>query len=214
MNKTCHPLTCLRLIPALLFCTFLLSSCADSPKEIRYDNRMRTYTSTSNDTVRTSTVGQDNKLTANYIIRPGHRPDFAPRAQQASVQHSPSTQQMAEKTQVEDLQMVLEVSDVLFDFDKWVIKAEVVPELDKWASYFRENPEVTADIYGHADSTGPSEYNQNLSVKRAQAVVNYLAGKGVDPKRFTARGFGESRPAAPNSTKEGRQKNRRVELNL
>jgi OOP family OmpA-OmpF porin len=54
----------------------------------------------------------------------------------------------------------------------------------------------------------------DLSQKRAQAVVNYLTAKGVTPDRLTAKGFGESQPAAPNSTSEGREKNRRVELKI
>ncbi len=129
-------------------------------------------------------------------------------------QNSRQPTKSAHGTQVTELQMVLDASDVLFDFDKWVIKRDAVPELDQWAIFFKENPPVSAAIYGYADSTGPTEYNLNLSEKRAQAVVNYLVGKGVPPNRLTAKGFGESHPVAPNTTSEGRQKNRRVELNL
>ncbi len=95
-----------------------------------------------------------------------------------------------------------------------MIRESVVPELDQWAAYFQNNPQVTAEIYGHADSVGPSTYNMNLSQKRAQAVVNYSTAKGVSSSRLTAKGFGESQPVAPNSTSDGRQKNRRVELKL
>ncbi len=199
MNKKCHTLPFYRLAPALLLFSFLVAGCAGSPTEVRYDDRMKAYTS-----------AQNENATAEYILRPGNRPDFQPIAKHTTAQTPPS----APKTQLADLQMVLEVSDVLFEFDKWVIRADGVPELNKWAAYFKENPQVTADIYGYADSTGPSTYNLNLSEKRAQAVVNYLVSKGVDPKRFTAKGFGETQPAAPNTTKEGRQKNRRVEMNL
>ena len=213
MNKMCHPPTLYRLGPALLLCSLLMAGCAGSPSEIRYDDTMKTYVSAKNENGKTYTARQHDGTTAHYILRPGNRPDFAPRDERTTTapQTYPST---VPETQLEDLQMVLEVSDILFEFDKWVIKAEVVPELDKWADYFQNNPQVTAEIYGHADSTGPSTYNQGLSVKRAQAVVNYLAKQGVDPKRFTAKGFGETQPAAPNTTGEGRQKNRRVELNL
>lgn len=216
MNKMCHTPTFYRLGTALLLFSFLIAGCAGSPSEVRYDDTMKTYVSAENENANTYTAGQHDKTTAHYIIRPGNRPDFAPkdpRTKPAPQTYSSNPSTVPE-TQLADLQMVLEVSDILFEFDKSVIKTDVVPELDKWANYFQNNPEVTAEIYGHADSTGPSTYNQDLSVKRAQAVVNYLADKGVNPKRFTAKGFGESQPAVPNTTGEGRQKNRRVELNL
>ena len=226
MNKMCHAPNLYRLAPALLLFSFLIAGCAGSPSEVRYDDRMRTTVSAEGENAKTSTAGQYDKATAHYIIRPGNRPDFAPRDKRIKTeselqkeremlsqsQNYPST--VPDETGREDLQMVLEVSDILFEFDKWVIKADVVPELDKWANYFQNNPDVTAEIYGHADSTGPSTYNQDLSVKRAQAVVNYLAEKGINPNRFKAMGFGESKPAVSNTTNEGRQKNRRVELNF
>ncbi len=200
MNKMSHTPALYRLGPVLLLCSILLVGCADSPTEYRYDDR-----------IATSTIGQHDKTTAHYILRPGNRPDIQPRLKPAT---TATDQAGLPVTQASDLQMVLEVSDILFDFDKWVIKQSVVPELDRWAGYFQSNPQVTAEIYGHADSTGPSAYNENLSYKRAQAVINYLVNKGVDAKRLTAKGFGESQPVAPNTTSEGRQKNRRVELNL
>ncbi len=213
MNKMCHTSTFYRLGSAFLFISFLLVGCASSPTETRYDNRIKTYGSASDEKATVYYIGDHDKATAHYILRDGNRPDF----QRKTVQ--PQTQQSDQGTptyeeQVADLQMVLDVSDILFDFDKWVIKQSVVPELDKWAEFFQKNPQVKAEIYGYADSTGPSAYNQKLSLKRAQAVVNYLVVKGVDPQRLTAKGFGENLPVAPNTTSEGRQKNRRVELNL
>lgn len=65
-------------------------------------------------------------------------------------------------------------------------------------------------ISGHTDSTGPEEYNQTLSLKRAESVAAYLKIKGVDPSRTTTKGFGEAAPITSNATAEGRQKNRRV----
>lgn len=200
MNKMNHTPAFYRLGPVLLFCSFLIVGCAGSPTEYRYDDR-----------VATSTIGQHDKTTAHYILRPGNRPDIQPRLQQAT---TATDQAGLPVTEAGDLQMVLEVSDILFDFDKAVIKQSVVPELDRWADYFQTNPQVTAEIYGHADSIGSSAYNENLSYKRAQAVINYLVGKGIAANRLSAEGLGESQPVAPNTTSEGRQKNRRVELNL
>lgn len=214
MNDMCHTPNFFRLGSALFLFSILIAGCAGTPNEVRYDNRVKTYVTPSNNTATTSTVTQGGPVTAHYVLRPGNRPDFQPKAQKTATTQQPQTNQMAPETQLADLQLVLEVSDILFDFDKWVLRLNVVPELDKWAAYLQSNPEVTAEIYGYADSTGPTEYNQNLSLKRAQAVVNYLSGKGINPKRLTARGFGESQPVAPNTTSEGRQKNRRVELNL
>ena len=67
---------------------------------------------------------------------------------------------------------------------------------------------------GHTDSTGSEEHNQGLSERRAQSVVNYLVGVGVDASRITALGYGENHPVADNDTTEGRSLNRRVDLLL
>lgn len=213
MNQMSHTTALNRLGPAVLLFSFFIGGCAGSPTEIRHDDSMKTYTAPSDQNKSVSTSGQHSKVTAHYILRPGDRPDFQPRVRQMHTAQQPATGNEA-SPQLADLQMVLEVSDILFEFDKWVIRESVVPELDQWADYFKNNPQVTAEIYGHADSVGPSAYNMNLSQKRAQAVVNYLTAKGVSSDRLTAKGFGESQPAAPNSTSEGRQKNRRVELKL
>jgi outer membrane protein OmpA-like peptidoglycan-associated protein len=212
----CFTPTLYRLGPALLILSFLLAGCGGTPSEIRYNDKMQTYVAPADEKATVSTVGANNGVTAHYILRPGNRPAFQPGMKQAqTMQQMPPAQpeQMAPaKIQKADLQLVLDVSDVLFDFDKAVIRQSAVPELDKWAEYLKENPQETTAIYGHADSTGPGAYNQSLSERRAQAVVNYLIQKGVEPKRLTAKGFGETQPAAPNTTSEGRQKNRRVEM--
>ena len=200
MNKMCPPLHLYRLGSAVVLCSFLIAGCAGSPTEVRYDNRMKT-----------TTANQYEKVSAHYILRPGDRPDFQAQAKRVTADCGQVTAQ-PEATQRADLQLVLDASDILFAFDKWVIRAEVVPELDQWADYFLQNPQVTAEIDGHADSIGSVGYNQTLSERRAEAVKNYLLKKGVDSKSFVTKGFGESQPKAPNTTAEGRQKNRRVEL--
>lgn len=155
------------------------------------------------------TVVKNDDATAHYTLRPGELPplQFQPVQHVTTPPASTST-----PAQVEDVRIVLELSDVLFDFDKWVIKKNYYSDLDNWADYLLNNPFVLAEIQGHTDSTGPTAYNQKLSIKRANAVVNYLRGKGVAAKRLTVKGFGESRPTISNSTREGRQKNRRVEM--
>lgn len=67
---------------------------------------------------------------------------------------------------------------------------------------------------GHTDSVGPEEYNQRLSVRRAESVKAHLVGQGIEANRIYTEGKGESQPVADNSTKEGRAKNRRVEIEV
>ena len=101
---------------------------------------------------------------------------------------------------------------VLFDFDSDTIKSIANPMLDEAASILKKNPDLKVEIDGHTDSTGPAAYNMTLSERRAKAVMKYFVDKGVEAQRLTTKGFGSTNPAASNDTKEGRAKNRRVEL--
>lgn len=76
------------------------------------------------------------------------------------------------------------------------------------------NPELNVIVAGHTDNVGDAGFNRELSQKRAESVKAYLINKDVDASRLTARGFGDSEPAASNDTAEGRAKNRRVELRI
>jgi outer membrane protein OmpA-like peptidoglycan-associated protein len=104
------------------------------------------------------------------------------------------------------------IENLLFDFDKSVIKEKYFGDLDEVARVLRENPDLVVEIQGHTCWVGTDQYNQGLSERRAKAVVKYLEDKGVDPARLQWQGYGESRPAFENRTREGRIKNRRVEL--
>ena len=105
-------------------------------------------------------------------------------------------------------------ADVLFDFDKAVLKNEGKSKLDDLATKVKAiNLEVVIAI-GHTDSVGADAYNQKLSVRRAESVKSYLVSKGVEPNRIYTEGKGEKQPVASNSTKDGRQKNRRVEIEV
>jgi OOP family OmpA-OmpF porin len=105
-------------------------------------------------------------------------------------------------------------ADVLFDFDKSVLKPEGMAKLDDLAGKVKAiNLEVVIAI-GHTDSIGSDAYNQKLSVRRAESVKAYLVSKGVEPNRIYTEGKGEKQPVASNKTKEGRQKNRRVEIEV
>jgi len=105
-------------------------------------------------------------------------------------------------------------ADVLFDFDKAVVKPAGKQKLDELASKVKDiNLEVVIAI-GHTDSIGSDAYNQKLSVRRAEAVKAYLVSKGIEPNRVYTEGKGKKQPVASNKTKEGRQKNRRVEIEV
>lgn len=87
--------------------------------------------------------------------------------------------------------------------------------LDQVATVIRQHPEFRKiRIEGHTDDRGADEVNKALSQQRAQAVADYLIGRGIEPDRLEAVGFGEERPMASNRTASGRRKNRRVEFNL
>jgi len=101
-----------------------------------------------------------------------------------------------------------------FDFDKANIKPEFTPVLDEGVDILKANPDVKIVIGGHTDSIGTPEYNQKLSERRAQSVLDYFAKKGIDKNRMKAVGYGETKPIADNKTKEGRALNRRVELQV
>jgi len=98
-----------------------------------------------------------------------------------------------------------------FDFDSAQLKGAMMSALDAVVNMLNSTPgEERLEIVGHTDSTGPADYNQGLSERRAQAAADYLAGKGVNAE--TVKGMGESSPIADNGTREGRAMNRRVEI--
>ncbi len=108
--------------------------------------------------------------------------------------------------------MIVNLPDILFEVDEANLKNEARVVLAKLAGILLIMPELNLRIEGHTDSTGSDEYNQRLSERRASAVRDFLAAQGVDMNRMVAVGYGEYRPVADNDTREGRQKNRRVEI--
>lgn len=105
-------------------------------------------------------------------------------------------------------------ADALFDFDKAVVKPEGKAKLDDLVGKVKGvNLEVIIAV-GHADAVGGDAYNQKLSVKRSEAVKAYLVSKGIEKNRVYTEGKGEKQPVADNKTKEGRSKNRRVEVEV
>lgn len=102
---------------------------------------------------------------------------------------------------------------IYFDFNKADVKPESEPTLTEISKLLKQNPTLNLYIVGHTDNIGSLNANMNLSQRRAEAVLQALITKhGIDKKRLAAHGVGPLCPAAPNTTEEGRAKNRRVEL--
>jgi len=103
---------------------------------------------------------------------------------------------------------------VNFDFDKADIRPDARPILDEAARILKEEPNVQVEVQGHTDSIGSAEYNLKLSLRRAEAVRDYLVSRGIAASRMTVQGFGKANPVASNETADGRAQNRRVELKV
>jgi len=106
----------------------------------------------------------------------------------------------------------IEVYGVNFDFNKAVLRQDSTPMLRQILALFTSTPAFSAEVSGHTDNIGAPAYNLKLSDARAAAVKTWLVQQGVAPARITSRGYGDTRPLAPNTTDENRFKNRRVEL--
>jgi OOP family OmpA-OmpF porin len=104
------------------------------------------------------------------------------------------------------------VKGLKFDTAKWHIEINYLSMLNELVSILEKNPLLKIEIQGHTDSRGSLALNQTLSENRAGSVMEFLVWKGIAKERLTAKGFGESKPAATNDTPEGREQNRRVEL--
>ena len=105
--------------------------------------------------------------------------------------------------------------NVVFEFNSSVISTNFDGEIGNSAAVIRDNPGLQAIVEGHSDSTGTPEYNKRLSERRAASVRDMLINEhGISPDQVKAVGFGLERPVADNATKEGRERNRRVELVL
>jgi len=108
--------------------------------------------------------------------------------------------------------LIVSMPDVLFDFGKYTLKPEARERLAKISGIVLAYPDLKLEIDGYTDSVGSDEYNQTLSDKRAEAVRDFLVSNGVSMNNVAARGMGKADPVADNSTAEGRQLNRRVEM--
>jgi len=149
----------------------------------------------------TAAAGCDGAIAAPKAAAPAAAP--APAAKPAAPAQPPAA---ATK--------VTYAADTFFDFDKSALKKEGKAKLDDLVGKVKGiNLEVIIAV-GHTDSVGTDAYNQKLSVRRAESVKAYLVSKGIEKNRVYTEGKGEKQPVADNKTKEGRAKNRRVEIEV
>jgi len=112
------------------------------------------------------------------------------------------------------------LNNIYFELDKSDIKPESAVELNKLVEVLNDNPEIKIEMSSHTDSIASNDYNLALSQRRAESTVKYLVNKGIAPERLVAKGYGESKPIARNSNRdgsdnpEGRQRNRRTEFKI
>jgi|TARA_B110000208_G_scaffold160994_1_gene196433 OOP family OmpA-OmpF porin len=148
----------------------------------------------------TAAVGCDGAIVAAVAPAPVAKPAPAPAPAAVAPVAAPAK--------------VTYAADAFFGFDKAVILPAGKVKLDDLIAKVKDiNLEVIVAV-GHTDATGPASYNQALSVKRAGAVKAYLVSKGIDANRIYSEGKGETSPVADNSTRSGRSKNRRVEIEV
>ncbi len=115
-------------------------------------------------------------------------------------------------TNTGDRLIVTMPQDLLFDTDSARLNRGLRSDLRKVASSLQQYPQSTVQVIGHTDNTGTAAYNQDLSVRRANAVADVLTNNGVPFNRINAFGRGEDQPIASNLTEEGKAQNRRVEI--
>ncbi|GAB5465456.1 MAG: hypothetical protein Kapaf2KO_08920 [Candidatus Kapaibacteriales bacterium] len=119
-----------------------------------------------------------------------------------------------EQEEIKRSRKTVKLNNIFFEYKKADLLKSSHSELNRVADLINNYPVDLMEISGHTDSIGGDDYNQKLSEARAKSVVDYLVSKGVDPTKLKAVGYGEERPVASNSTEEGRQQNRRVEMEL
>ena len=106
------------------------------------------------------------------------------------------------------------LNNIYFDFNSYELRPDSQAEIEKIVHFLDKNPQLKLEIQGHTDNVGQDSYNKQLSMNRAEAVYNGLISSGISSERITFKGFGSLQPIANNSSEEGRQKNRRIEVRI
>ncbi len=159
-------------------------------------------------------LGQKAQPAPAPVAEPAPVPEPAPApvVQPVPVAPALTTSQAQQLDQAQSGDTVVILEGVNFEFDSARLRSDAITILDEAVTVLNHRTDISVDVVGHTDSTGPEEYNQGLSERRAKSVYDYFVNKGISTDRLTTRGYGETRPAYSNATREGRAKNRRVEL--
>ncbi len=144
--------------------------------------------------------------------KPAPMPAPEPAAQPAAVVPALKTPQAAQLEQARHGDTVIILEGVNFEFDSARLRPDAIVILDEASGVLARRSDISVDVIGHTCSIGTEKYNQGLSERRAKSVYDYFIKKGIAADRLTTQGFGETKPAFSNATREGRAKNRRVEL--
>jgi outer membrane protein OmpA-like peptidoglycan-associated protein len=119
--------------------------------------------------------------------------------------------------------VAIKIENIYYDLDKWYVRPDAAKELDKLVKVMKDNPTLEIELSSHTDCRATVKYNQQLSSKRAEAAVAYIASQGIDPKRMIAAGYGKSRLVNKCAcdgtyvvpcTEEEHQENRRTEFKI
>ena len=109
---------------------------------------------------------------------------------------------------------IVSMDNILFDFNKAILRAESYKQLDKAAKILKAYPNMAIELSAHTDNVGGYNYNIKLSEERAYSAREYLLSKGIEGARIQPKGYGEVKPIATNNNEAGRQQNRRVEFRI
>jgi outer membrane protein OmpA-like peptidoglycan-associated protein/tetratricopeptide (TPR) repeat protein len=113
-----------------------------------------------------------------------------------------------------DTGYVIELKNVFFETAKYDLKQESKAELNKLINFLNSNKNIRGELSGHTDNVGDKKLNMTLSLNRAKAVYDYLVANGVDAKRLTYKGYGDTKPKVKNDSDVNRAKNRRTEFKV
>lgn len=169
------------------------------------------------------TINVDSILGYEAFLEPGQKYDlkYNSRGYLSKIETIDLTGLSEYKEQEKDMYLLpleegiqFEIKNIFFALDKADLLPTSFNELDNLVNVMKDFPMIIVEISGHTDSQGSDVYNQNLSQRRSQSVVNYLIKEGIPKAQFVAKGYGETVPVATNETREGRQLNRRVEFKI
>ncbi len=178
---------------------------ADKPTAYVYDSQNKVVKDGTGKCV----LNGHTKLGADTAIKECHPEYFK---EEVAQEVKPAVE--APKPPVVVAKMMTLNATTYFDFDKYNLKPEGKKALDELISEMKLDQIEQVIVVGHTDSIGTEEYNQKLSERRAKTVADYLISKGVPASKIKASGKGETQPIADNKTRDGRAKNRRVEVTV